>query len=117
MASKRLRLWREWNKRPIMQVVLTSMDETFTQRMLELQKDPTYFNPQQLEKLKIVFDRVCVEMGIADIRVDQRQRDKLATIILVGSRLYPDEDELVKAAIIAMHLPGEPFTPRPCPLF
>ena len=82
------------------------MDETFTKRLLDLQKDPTYFNPQQLEKLKIVFDRVCDEMGIADIGIDQRQRDKLATIVLIGSRLYSDEDELVKAAIKAMHLPG-----------
>ena len=82
------------------------MDDTFTQRLLDLQKDPTYFNPQQLEKLKIAFDRVCEEMGIGDIRIDQRQRDKLATIVLVGSRLYSDEDELVKAAIMAMHLPG-----------
>ena len=82
------------------------MDETFAQRLLELQKDPSFFNPQKFEKLKIVFDRACAEIGIADIRTDQRRRDKLATIILVGSHMYPDDDELVKAAIKAMQLPA-----------
>ena len=45
-------------------------------------------------------------MGIADIEKDQRQRDRLATIILVGSRMYPDDDALVAAAVKAMHLPS-----------
>ena len=82
------------------------MNETFTERLLELQKDPSYFNPQKLEKLKIVFDRVCQEMGIANIQKNQRERDKLATIVLVGSKLYPDDDALVAAAVKAMRLPS-----------
>ena len=82
------------------------MNETFAERLVELQKDPGYFNPQKLAKLKIVFDRVCKEMGIVDIHKDQRQRDRLATIILVGSKMYPEDDALVAAAIKAMHLPS-----------
>ena len=82
------------------------MNDTFTERLVELQKDPGYFNPQKLEKLKIVFDRVCQEMDIVDIQKDQRKRDRLATIILVGSKLYPDDDALVRAAVKAMHLPS-----------
>ena len=82
------------------------MNETFVERLVELQKDPGYFNPQKLAELKVVFDRVCTELNIADIRRDERQRDRLATIILVGCRMYSDDDALVKAAVRAMHLPN-----------
>ena len=82
------------------------MNDTFTRRLIELQKDPGYFNPQKLEKLKIVFDRVCQEMDIVDIKKDQRKRDRLATIILVGSKMYPEDDARVRAAVKAMHLPS-----------
>ena len=82
------------------------MDLPFAERLIELQKDPRYFNPQRLEKLKVVFDRVCKEMNNTNIQTDPRQRDRLATIILVGSKIYPDDDALVKAAVVAMHLPG-----------
>jgi hypothetical protein len=37
--------------------------------------------PKKLEKLKIVFDRVCQEMDIADIQNNRRERDRLATSI------------------------------------
>ena len=81
------------------------MKATFTDELLALQDDPNYFRPQRLKELKLIFDRVCSELGISDIQ--EERRNKLATIILVGCRLYDDDEALVNGAIKAMSLPGD----------
>ena len=81
------------------------MKETFTDELIALQEDPSYYSPQRLQELKVIFDRVCNELGISDIQ--KERRTKLATILLVGSRLYKDDDALVNGAIKAMTRPGE----------
>jgi hypothetical protein len=81
------------------------MKETFTDDLIAMQEDPSYYSPQRLQQLKVIFDRICNELGISDVQ--KTRRDKLATILLVGSRLYLDEDALVNGAIKAMTLPGE----------
>ena len=80
------------------------MNETFPERLVELQKDPDYFTLQKLEQLKVVFDRASHKLGLTDSFNDLRQRDKLAIIILVRSKAYPNDDELYAAAINAMRL-------------
>ena len=80
------------------------MIETFPQRLVELQKDPDYFTRQKLGELKVVFDRVCSQLGISDIYRDPRQRDKLAIVILVRAKAYHTENEMVEAAIAAMQV-------------
>ena len=66
--------------------------------------DDGIYTPEKLQKLKFVFDRVCKEASIRPN--DKRLRAKLATIVLVGSKLYNDEDEFMKAAIKALALPS-----------
>ena len=78
------------------------MNETFPERLVELQKDPDYFTRPKLEELKVVFDRVCRQLDIGDIYEDARERDKLAIVILVRAKAYQTEDEMVEAAIVAM---------------
>ena len=81
------------------------MNETFTDELIALQDDPTYFSPQRLEQLKNIFDQVCNTMNILPQHI--AQRDKLATILLVGSKLYSTDEELMKGAIKAMTMPGK----------
>ena len=80
------------------------MNEIFTDELIALQSDPHFFSPQKLDELKRVFDRVSREAGIS---LNQKaQRDRLATIIMVASALYSDEESLVKAALKAYWPPG-----------
>ena len=80
------------------------MKGTFTDDLIAGQNDDGVYTPEKLEKLKLIFDRVCKEAGIRPL--DKRQRTKLATIILVGSKLYDEEDEFVRAAIKALSKPS-----------
>ena len=80
------------------------MKETFTDELIALQQDPNYYSPQRLQELKVIFDRICNELGILDTQ--KEPRTKLATILLVGSRLYGDDDALMHGAVKAMSLPG-----------
>ena len=81
------------------------MKETFTDDLIAMQADPSYFSPQRLQQLKAIFERVCNELSISDVQ--KARRDKLATILLVGSKLYFDDDALMNGAIKAMNLPGD----------
>lgn len=81
------------------------MKETFTDDLIALQGDPTYFSPDRLQRLKTIFDQICREHGILPQHI--ARRDKLATILLVGSKLYSSDEELISGAIKAMTKPGE----------
>ena len=80
------------------------MNEIFTDELIALQSDPHFFSPQKLDALKRVFDRVSREAGVS--LSQKSQRDRLATIIMVASSLYSDEETLVKAALKAYWPPG-----------
>lgn len=81
------------------------MSVAFKDRLLALQKDPEYFNPQKVEKLEIIFERLSHELGFTDTEKDLRARDRLAITILLRCKLYPDDEALV-AAVRAVHSPS-----------
>ena len=72
------------------------MNEVFTDELVASQGDEGYYTPEKLAELKRTFDRACVLAGIAP-ELSPR-RDEMAMLILVGSKIYKDENLLVQAA-------------------
>ena len=72
------------------------MNVIFTDELIASQGDEGYYMPEKLAELKQTFERACIAAGItSDL---SPLRDEMAMIILVGSKIYKDEDLLVQAA-------------------
>jgi hypothetical protein len=73
------------------------MAEIFSEELISSQEDEGYYTPQKLAKLKLIFERACLVAGISpELGL---QRDEMAMLILVGSKIYKDEEMLVQAAL------------------
>jgi hypothetical protein len=71
------------------------MNDVFSNELISSQDDDGYYTPEKLAELKLIFERACVVAGIA--AVAGQQRDEMAMLILVGAKIYKDEDLLVQA--------------------
>ncbi len=73
------------------------MGEIFSNELISSQEDDGYYTPEKLSELKLIFERACLLAGMPP-KVGL-QRDEMAMLILVGSKIYKDEELLVQAAL------------------
>jgi hypothetical protein len=71
------------------------MNQVFSKELVFIQNDDGYYTPEKLAELKLTFERTCVVAGIS--AEPSPLRDEVAILILVGSKIYKDEDLLMQA--------------------
>lgn len=66
----------------------------FSKENILARPDSGYYSPEKITLLKRIFDNACKNAGI----IEQRERDSLASKLLVAGKTFEDEAALIEFA-------------------